>query len=71
MIWILSGVLGSRVASNRGHSGCGWIVNIFLLGPLFLVWALIVSPMPNVLVTVRKQRSGLVEIQDIDVGAII
>ena len=26
---------------------------------------------PKALVTVRKQRSGLVEIQDIDVGAII
>ena len=26
---------------------------------------------PSYLVTVRKQRSGLVEIQDIDVGAII
>ena len=43
VIWLLSGVVSPVVATNKGRSGCGWFALGFLLGPLGLILALVVS----------------------------
>ena len=43
VIWLLSGVVSAVVATNKGRRGCGWFALGFLLGPLGLILALVVS----------------------------
>jgi hypothetical protein len=42
-ILLLSGIVSTTVATNKGRSGCGWFVLGFLLGPVGLILALVVS----------------------------
>ena len=42
-ILLLSGVVSTTVAANKGRSGCGWFTLGFLLGPVGLILALVVS----------------------------
>jgi hypothetical protein len=43
IFWLLCGVVAAVVASNKGRSGCGWMILGFLLGPIGVVLALVVS----------------------------
>ena len=43
VIWLLSGVVSAVVATNKGRRGCGWFTLGFLLGPVGLILALVVS----------------------------
>lgn len=43
MIWLLFGVITAVVASNKGRSGCGWLIVGILLGPFGFVLSLVVS----------------------------
>ena len=43
VVLLLSGVVSTTVATNKGRSGCGWFTLGFLLGPLGLILALVVS----------------------------
>ena len=42
VIFLLSGVVSTTVATNKGRSGCVWFVLGFLLGPLGLILAFVV-----------------------------
>lgn len=42
-VWLLCGIISAVVASNKGRSGFGWFILGFLLGPLGLILALVVS----------------------------
>ena len=44
ILWILSGIVTSVVASNRGRSGCNWLLVGFVLGPLGLIFVLVMVP---------------------------
>ena len=41
-IWIICGIIGAIIASNKGRSGCGWFIIVSLCGPLGIVLALVV-----------------------------
>ncbi len=41
-IWIICGIIGAVIASNKGRSGCGWFIIVSLCGPLGIVLALVV-----------------------------
>ncbi|RSU55351.1 zinc ribbon domain-containing protein [Sphingobium yanoikuyae] len=43
LIWILFGVAAMLVMQNKGRSGCGGFAMGFLLGPIGLVIALVLS----------------------------
>ena len=43
LIWILCGVAGGIILSNKGRSGCGGFALGFLLGPIGLVIALVMG----------------------------
>lgn len=43
IIWILCGVAGGMILSNKGRSGCGGFALGFLLGPIGLVIALVMQ----------------------------
>ena len=43
IIWLLFGVAGGIVLSNKGRSGCGGFALGFLLGPIGLVIALVMQ----------------------------
>lgn len=43
VFWLLCGVVSAVVASNKGRSGCGWLIVGFLLGPFGFVLSLVVS----------------------------
>lgn len=43
IIWLLFGVAGGAVMSNKGRSGCGGFALGFLLGPIGLVIALVMQ----------------------------
>lgn len=43
LIWVLCGVIGGIIAANKGRSQGGWMAVCFLLGPLGVVLALVVS----------------------------
>jgi hypothetical protein len=43
LIWILFGVVTAVVATNKGHSGCGWFLLGVLLGPFGFILALLLS----------------------------
>ncbi len=51
LIWIICGVISAIVAGNKGRSGCAWFAMGIMLGPLGLIWALV---MPS-------NRAGLEE----------
>ncbi len=42
-IWLVFGLVGAVVATNKGRSGCVWSVLGLLLGPLGLILSLAVS----------------------------
>jgi hypothetical protein len=44
VLWILFGVVSAVVGSKKGRSGCGWFTIGFLLGPIGLILAFVVSP---------------------------
>jgi hypothetical protein len=43
IIWLLFGVAGGMIMSNKGRSGCGGFALGFLLGPIGLVIALVMG----------------------------
>ena len=43
VIWLLLGVAGGMIMSNKGRSGCGGFALGFLLGPVGLVIALVMA----------------------------
>jgi len=43
VIWLLCGVAGGIILSNKGRSGCGGFALGFLLGPIGLVIALVMQ----------------------------
>ena len=43
IIWLLFGVAGGMILSNKGRSGCGGFALGFLLGPIGLVIALVMQ----------------------------
>jgi hypothetical protein len=43
LIWLLFGVAGGMILSNKGRSGCGGFALGFLLGPIGLVIALVMQ----------------------------
>lgn len=43
IIWLLFGVAGGMVLSNKGRSGCGGFALGFLLGPIGLIIALVMQ----------------------------
>lgn len=43
VIWLLFGVAGGIVMSNKGRSGCGGFAMGFLLGPIGLIIALVMQ----------------------------
>lgn len=43
IIWLAFGIAGAAVLSNKGRSGCGGFALGFLLGPIGLVIALVMS----------------------------
>jgi hypothetical protein len=43
VIWLLLGVAGGVILSNKGRSGCGGFALGFLLGPIGLIIALVMS----------------------------
>lgn len=49
VIWIVCGVIGGLIMSNKGRSGCGGVALGGLLGPLGIVLALVTRPDNQVL----------------------
>jgi hypothetical protein len=43
IIWLLCGIAGGIILSNKGRSGCGGFALGFLLGPIGLVIALVMQ----------------------------
>lgn len=43
ILWVVCGIGAANIANNRGHSGCGWFLAGFLLGPLGFLLALTMS----------------------------
>ena len=41
ILWCVCGVIAAMIASRKGRSGCGGFALGFLLGPLGIVWALV------------------------------
>ena len=44
LFWIVCGVITGVVAGNKGRSGCAWFVVGTCLGPLGLMWVLVMPP---------------------------
>ncbi len=57
IVWILCGIIGAVVATNKGRSGCGWFALGVLFGPLGLVLALVV-PKNQEVVEEKAVQSG-------------
>jgi len=43
IIWIVCGVIGGMILSNKGRSGCGGFALGFLLGPFGIIIALVMG----------------------------
>ncbi len=43
LVWVLCGIAGAMIASQKGRSAGGWAVLCFLLGPLGVILALVAS----------------------------
>ena len=43
VIWVVCGLIAGSIASGKGRSGCGGFAIGFLLGPLGIIWALVMS----------------------------
>lgn len=43
LVWVLFGLAGGMILSNKGRSGCGGFALGFLLGPIGLLIALVMS----------------------------
>ena len=43
VLWIICGVIGGMILSNKGRSGCGGFALGFLLGPFGIVIALVMG----------------------------
>jgi len=41
IFWVLCGIVSAVVASNKGRSGCGWLILGVLLGPFGFILALV------------------------------
>ena len=41
IVWVCFGIAGAVVASNKGRSGCGWMILVLLLGPVGLLLAFV------------------------------
>lgn len=57
LVWILFGVAAMLVMQNKGRSGCGGFALGFLLGPIGLVIALVLSSDHRVMEK-REMESG-------------
>ena len=56
-VWVVCGVIGWVIGTNKGLSGCGWAGGCFLLGPLGIVLALVV-PKDQKAIEGRALQSG-------------
>ena len=43
IFWLLCGIVSAVIASNKGRSGCSWFALGFVLGPIGIILALVVS----------------------------
>ena len=43
IIWVVCGFIAAAIAGGKGRSGCGGFAIGFLLGPLGIIWALVMS----------------------------
>ena len=59
VIWLLFGLVGAVVATNKGRSGCGWSVLGLLLGPVSFILAIAVSKNQAVLEQRLVQRGEM------------
>jgi hypothetical protein len=41
IVWVCFGIAGAVVGSNKGRSGCGWMLIVLILGPVGLLLALV------------------------------
>lgn len=57
LIWLLFGIAAAIIMANKGRSGCGGFALGFLLGPIGLVIALVLSSDARAL-TERAVESG-------------
>ena len=56
-IWIVCGLIAGAIASGRGRSSCGGFATGFLLGPLGIIWAL-VMPKDQAVIDEESLKSG-------------
>ena len=40
-IWIMCGIIGAVIGTNKGQSGCGWFMVCALIGPFGIILALV------------------------------
>ena len=43
IIWVVCGIIAAMIAGGKGRSGCGGFALGFILGPLGIIWALVMS----------------------------
>ena len=43
IIWVVCGLIAGAIAENKGRSGCGGFAIGVLLGPLGIIWALVMK----------------------------
>ena len=43
IIWVVCGIIAAAIAGGKGRSGCGGFAIGFLLGPLGIIWALLMK----------------------------
>ena len=43
IIWVVCGIIAAAIAGGKGRSGCGGFAIGFLLGPLGIIWALVMK----------------------------
>lgn len=41
VVWLVCGLIAGSIANEKGRSGCGGFALGFLLGPLGIIWALV------------------------------
>lgn len=43
MLWVFCGVIAAIIAAQKGSSGCGFAILGFLLGPIGIILAILIS----------------------------
>ena len=60
IIWVVCGIIAAAIAGGKGRSGCGGFAIGFLLGPLGIIWALVMKTGSKCLILVDEKavKSG-------------